>query len=414
MIARGTTSAGDRGAASNGTKFRAAGGAEVSKTRRKASPSAARGGQSKRKRAIAPSFKRKTNAAAGASGKRVAKGAANRSLKRVVKGSPKPSLKRVARVSGGRGAVGGRWTQKPVSPASNRRSSVGGNSGSARAEKRKSGRAPAAKGSAAKTKIDKGRSVKTRASKGKLVKAQGSERRTAKSSPGTVGEKGKQNRSRAGRRAGSTSQRVGSKTRKNPSKAGRTVPQNRTGHSKTASRGGKGRKSSALATGLLTSCFAGLRRQRPPDGLGVVVALVETVGGQIDATVIACDRLGNLGPRGGARVKPSVAPARLGGSGPKSTRHLSLALAAMGHPVRIKILTMLLDGPGVYRSLQKVTGLKPGPLYHHVNQLRLAGLIGPKERDLYELTRAGRNLLMVTLALEPLLKDRRLRPQATG
>ena len=158
-----------------------------------------------------------------------------------------------------------------------------------------------------------------------------------------------------------------------------------------------------MPAGLLSSCFVGLRRRRPPDGLGVMVGIVETVGGQIDATVIAC-----------ATGTSSITPARLGGSGPKSIRHLSTALAAMGHPVRIKILTMLLDGPGVYRSLQKVTGLKPGPLYHHVNQLRLAGLIGPKERDLYELTRAGRNLLMVTLAVEPLLKDSRLRPQATG
>ncbi|MCH7719364.1 MAG: winged helix-turn-helix transcriptional regulator [Planctomycetes bacterium] len=142
------------------------------------------------------------------------------------------------------------------------------------------------------------------------------------------------------------------------------------------------------------------------------MGVVETVGGQIDATVIAGDRLGNLGPGRGATGTSILAPARLGGRGPKSARLLGTALAAMGHPVRIKILTMLLDGPGVYRSLQKVTGLKPGPLYHHVNQLRLAGLIGPKQRDLYELTRAGRNLLMVTLALEPLLKDRRLRPQA--
>jgi len=170
----------------------------------------------------------------------------------------------------------------------------------------------------------------------------------------------------------------------------------------------------ASPTGLVASCFAGLRRQRPPDGLGVVVGIVETVGGQIDATVIACDRLGNLGPRPGAAGTTSIPAVRLGGAGPKSIRNLSNALAAMGHPVRIKILTMLLDGPGVYRSLQKVTGLKPGPLYHHVNQLRLAGLIGPKERDLYELTRAGRNLLMVTLAIEPLMRDRRLRPQATG
>jgi len=66
----------------------------------------------------------------------------------------------------------------------------------------------------------------------------------------------------------------------------------------------------------------------------------------------------------------------------------------------------------IYRSLQQLTKLKAGPLYHHINQLRLAGLILPKQRDLYELSRSGRNLIMTVMALGSLVRDRRRRPLA--
>ena len=79
--------------------------------------------------------------------------------------------------------------------------------------------------------------------------------------------------------------------------------------------------------------------------------------------------------------------------------------------MRARVMTKLLEGPAVYRSLQRATKLKPGPLYHHINQLRLAGLIMPKQRDLYELTRGGRNLILALMAAAPLIRDRRPRPQ---
>lgn len=392
MDAPSTTNPESRKAMTSGAKRQAAGGAKVGTARRKATARAAREGPRKRTQATGPSLKRKTEATEGKSGRPAAKRAAKR------------WPKRVAKVGGGRGAVGG---GSPEKPASNRGATAAERSAGARVVKRKSRRAAVAKGRSVKTKASMNLSVKATASKVKTGKAVRSGRRVVSSRPGPVAAQGRQKKSRPRRSSDSP-------TQEKPKSASRAIRQDRSGRSKMASGGGKGRRSPALPAGLLSSCFVGLRRRRPPDGLGVMVGIVETVGGQIDATVIACDRSGNLGPRPGATGTSSITPARLGGSGPKSIRHLSTALAAMGHPVRIKILTMLLDGPGVYRSLQKVTGLKPGPLYHHVNQLRLAGLIGPKERDLYELTRAGRNLLMVTLAVEPLLKDSRLRPQATG
>ncbi len=94
--------------------------------------------------------------------------------------------------------------------------------------------------------------------------------------------------------------------------------------------------------------------------------------------------------------------------------HVSAAtarrLAAVGHPMRVMLLTHLLEGPAVYKSLSKVTGLGAGPLYHHINCLRLAGLIRPPQRDVYELTRCGRNVILLALALDKLGTDLRARP----
>jgi len=84
-------------------------------------------------------------------------------------------------------------------------------------------------------------------------------------------------------------------------------------------------------------------------------------------------------------------------------------LAALGHPQRLKLLAALLKGPAIYRALARATELKVGPLYHHINQLRLTGLILPKERNLYELTKAGRSVAMLAGAIGVLGKHGRLR-----
>ena len=90
------------------------------------------------------------------------------------------------------------------------------------------------------------------------------------------------------------------------------------------------------------------------------------------------------------------------------------AFAAIGQVARARILTKLLEGPATYAALQRSTKLKAGPLYHHINQLRLTGLILPKQRDLYELTRGGRNLAAVALTLAPLMGDLRRRPMGAN
>jgi DNA-binding HxlR family transcriptional regulator len=103
------------------------------------------------------------------------------------------------------------------------------------------------------------------------------------------------------------------------------------------------------------------------------------------------------------------APGRGRGSG-EVPRPVCQAFSTLGHVLRAKIVRKLLEGPATYQALKRLTKLKVGPLYHHVNQLRLAGIILPKQRDLYELTRGGRNLIVAAMALARLTRDLRRRP----
>ena len=78
---------------------------------------------------------------------------------------------------------------------------------------------------------------------------------------------------------------------------------------------------------------------------------------------------------------------------------LASLLAAVAHPQRLVILGELLPGPCTHQQLTKATGLKAGPLYFHIRELRGAGLIGPKVRDLYQLTTKGEQALLGAMAL---------------
>jgi len=133
------------------------------------------------------------------------------------------------------------------------------------------------------------------------------------------------------------------------------------------------------------------------EGIVAQMKARETVGGVVDEREAAWATTG-----GGARRAP------VGRAGAT----IADTFASLGHPVRIKVLTKLIEGPATYRSLQRLTKAKPGPLYHHLNQLRLSGLMLPKQRDLYELTRGGRNLIVGALALARLVRDSRRRPVA--
>lgn len=78
---------------------------------------------------------------------------------------------------------------------------------------------------------------------------------------------------------------------------------------------------------------------------------------------------------------------------------LATLLAALAHPQRLTVLLKLLGGEATHQLLTKATGLKAGPLHHHLRELRVAGLIGPKVRDLYMLTRRGRRAILTAIVM---------------
>jgi len=113
-------------------------------------------------------------------------------------------------------------------------------------------------------------------------------------------------------------------------------------------------------------------------------------------------------PRRGANdvfpgVKDRETIARRVARGTRPER-LARLLAAIAHPQRLVILLKLLAGEATHKLLTKATGLKAGPLYYHLRELREAGLIGPRVRDLYVLTRQGRRLILAVVATERLCK----------
>lgn len=161
-------------------------------------------------------------------------------------------------------------------------------------------------------------------------------------------------------------------------------------------------------------------RLRFREGCAGTIHIVERFGTCVDQVSQTCQidlaliesRGGSIEGRGPSN-RSGRAKRTVGGSLGVSARTWR-AMAAVGHAVRLKILGRLLDGPATYQSLKHTTKLKPGPLYHHINQLRLAGLILPKQRDLYELTRGGRNLVIALTLIAPLIGDRRRRPIQRG
>ncbi len=159
---------------------------------------------------------------------------------------------------------------------------------------------------------------------------------------------------------------------------------------RTAAKPGKAPRRTGAAA---TRKFPSLRRG---DGCGAVLHVAERSGGTWDQGVGTCEISLSAGRRPAGR-SPRISP--------RTCR----ALAAFSHPARARLMLKMLEGPATYRALQKATKLKAGPLYHHVNQLRLGGLILPKERDLYELTRGGRNLVLAVIVAEPLIADARRR-----
>lgn len=66
---------------------------------------------------------------------------------------------------------------------------------------------------------------------------------------------------------------------------------------------------------------------------------------------------------------------------------LALVLAALGNPHRLAIVQLLLQQPASAQELQAALVVSsPGQLYHHLKELRTAGILDQHQRGTYHLT----------------------------
>ena len=88
-----------------------------------------------------------------------------------------------------------------------------------------------------------------------------------------------------------------------------------------------------------------------------------------------------------------------------SDREMAKLLSAFGHPQRVAIAKAIYAGAHRYASLRESVDLKAGPMYHHLRELRLAGVLADGPRDAYELTDRGRDAVIVLCSLASLWQD---------
>lgn len=82
-----------------------------------------------------------------------------------------------------------------------------------------------------------------------------------------------------------------------------------------------------------------------------------------------------------------------------SSEDLAKLLSAFAHPHRVAIIKAIFAGAGHYADLREKVPLKAGPMYHHLRELRLAGVLADGPRDVYELTQIGRDALLIVCSL---------------
>jgi predicted transcriptional regulator len=88
-----------------------------------------------------------------------------------------------------------------------------------------------------------------------------------------------------------------------------------------------------------------------------------------------------------------------------SDQDLARLLSAFAHPQRVAIMKAIYTGAGTYAALRSKVGLKAGPMYHHLRELRLAGVLADGPRDVYRLTSKGRDALIIACSLGSILGE---------
>jgi len=143
----------------------------------------------------------------------------------------------------------------------------------------------------------------------------------------------------------------------------------------------------------LAALFPKVARNRRLFGLAGVCGVVECDGTK---PIITVERLEEL------FIKPARRPRERFLSAASNERIAKLC-NAMANARRVAMLKAIFTGSGSYAQLSEALGLKAGPLYHHVRELRLAGLLELAQRDTYRLTEYGKYALLLACLSESLL-----------
>jgi len=171
-----------------------------------------------------------------------------------------------------------------------------------------------------------------------------------------------------------------------------TTRTSRQGGKKTARAKAPNRKRTPKTKKRLRANPFGIRDDQNWYGVASVLALVEAEGKTRRIRV------------GGVRElhrRPAQRPKH------KLIEHMSDAemaklLSAFGHPQRVAIAKAIYAGAHRYADLRERVNLKAGPMYHHLRELRLAGVLADGPRDVYELTERGRDAVIVLCSLASL------------
>ncbi|MBN1344789.1 MAG: winged helix-turn-helix transcriptional regulator [Phycisphaerae bacterium] len=134
-------------------------------------------------------------------------------------------------------------------------------------------------------------------------------------------------------------------------------------------------------------------------GVATMVAIVETQGRERQVRVGGLKRLYR---------RPAQRPRhKLVEETPDEA--LAKLLCAFAHPQRVAIIKAIFTGAGTYADLRERVGLKAGPMYHHLRELKLAGVLADGPRDVYRLTRQGKDALILACSLATLHDRNRAR-----
>jgi hypothetical protein len=150
-------------------------------------------------------------------------------------------------------------------------------------------------------------------------------------------------------------------------------------------------RAASRARSELLALFPELASRNKLFGLGIHVAVAQRQGTQGEIQHL---RLAAFHTKPGQRPRSTVYNR---GASPEDLARL---LTGFAHADRIRLAQAIEAGANTHRALSKATGLKTGPLYHHLRELERAGLLTTLARNAYALSELGRVVLLVCSALD--------------